>query len=119
TGTYPATALFPSKRRLLGDRLWSLLLMSIVLAAVIWSAMFIQHHLPWASVLYVCWLGILTALRVFFCIIMASLIWVPLGVWIGLRPAVAAKAQPVAQFLAAFPANLLYPVVVMLIVQFH
>ena len=36
----------------------------------------------------------------------------PIGVWIGLRPRVARAVQPVAQFLAAFPANLLFPVAV-------
>ena len=33
----------------------------------------------------------------------------PVGVWIGLRPKLAERVQPLAQFLAAFPANLLFP----------
>jgi len=44
---------------------------------------------------------------------------VPLGVLIGMRPALAEKIQPLAQFLAAFPANLLFPVFVIVIVRFH
>jgi NitT/TauT family transport system permease protein len=48
---------------------------------------------------------------------LASLIWVPVGVWVGLRPRATAVVQPVAQFLAAFPANLLFPLVVYLIVR--
>ena len=47
------------------------------------------------------------------------LVWVPVGVWIGLRPVWARRAQPVAQFLAAFPANLLFPPFVLFIVHFH
>jgi NitT/TauT family transport system permease protein len=43
---------------------------------------------------------------------------VPIGVWLGLRPAWARRVQPVAQFLAAFPANLLFPVFVVVIVRF-
>lgn len=54
--------------------------------------------------------------RVFVLIAIASAIWVPVGVWIGLRPGMAAIAQPIAQFLAAFPANLLFPIVVSAIV---
>jgi NitT/TauT family transport system permease protein len=50
--------------------------------------------------------------RVFVLIGLASAIWVPVGVWVGLRPEMASIAQPIAQFLAAFPANLLFPVVV-------
>src|SRR5208337_3510417 len=52
-------------------------------------------------------------------IVIASAIWVPLGVMIGLRPNLAEKIQPLAQFLAAFPANLLYPIFVLTIVHFH
>ena len=64
-------------------------------------------------------LGLYTMIRVIVLIILASLIWVPIGVWLGLRPAWARRAQPVAQFLAAFPANLLYPPFVIGIVYFH
>ncbi|HEX2322104.1 MAG TPA: hypothetical protein VHJ18_24245 [Streptosporangiaceae bacterium] len=51
-------------------------------------------------------------------IAVASVIWVPIGVWVGLRPGLARIVQPVAQFLAAFPANLLFPVAVSAIVAF-
>ena len=49
-------------------------------------------------------------------IAVASLVWVPVGIWVGLRPRAAEIVQPVAQFLAAFPANLLFPVVIYAIV---
>ena len=78
-----------------------------------------MENIPLAAVEHVFLLGLATASRVFVLIIICSLIWVPVGVWIGLRPNVAEIAQPVAQFLAAFPANLLYPLVVILIVKFH
>jgi NitT/TauT family transport system permease protein len=64
-------------------------------------------------------LGGLTLLRVVVLIAIASLIWVPVGVWIGLRPAVAERIQPLAQFLAAFPANVLFPFAVVGIVAFR
>ncbi len=57
-------------------------------------------------------LALLTMLRVFVLIAVASLVWVPIGVWVGLRPRVREVVQPVAQFLAAFPANLLFPLAV-------
>ena len=65
-----------------------------------------------------CWAAI-TLLRVVVLIALASLVWVPVGVWLGLRPAWARRVQPVAQFLAAFPANLLFPPFVVVIVRFH
>ena len=64
-------------------------------------------------------LGLFTLIRVVVLMVLASLIWVPIGVWIGLRPVWARRVQPVAQFLAAFPANLLFPPFVLFIVYFH
>ena len=55
--------------------------------------------------------------RVVALIALATLFWVPISVWIGLRPALAEKAQPLAQFLAAFPANVVFPVAVIAILQ--
>jgi NitT/TauT family transport system permease protein len=63
--------------------------------------------------------GLVTLLRVVVLIAGASLIWVPVGVWIGLRPKLAEQVQPLIQFLAAFPANLAFPVFVLAIVQFR
>jgi NitT/TauT family transport system permease protein len=62
--------------------------------------------------------GLATLLRVIVLIALATLIWVPIGVWIGLRPKIAERVQPLAQFLAAFPANLAFPVFVLLIVSY-
>ncbi|HXQ12941.1 MAG TPA: ABC transporter permease subunit [Caulobacteraceae bacterium] len=64
-------------------------------------------------------LGLITLTRVLVLIAIASLIWVPIGVWIGLRPAWTERVQPIAQFLAAFPANVLFPIAVGLIVALH
>ena len=57
--------------------------------------------------------------RVVVLLVLASLVWVPLGVIIGLNPRMATKVQPLAQFLAAFPANLFFPVAVFLLVRYH
>lgn len=64
-------------------------------------------------------LGMITFLRVMIMITLCSLVWVPIGVWIGLRPRAAAIVEPVAQILAAFPANLFYPFIVIFIVTYH
>ncbi len=57
-------------------------------------------------------LACITMFRVFFLIALASIVWVPIGVWVGLRPKAAQIVQPIAQFMAAFPANLLFPLAV-------
>ncbi|MDE0853429.1 MAG: ABC transporter permease subunit, partial [Nevskia sp.] len=94
----------------------------IVLAAAYggWRTVsFISHSLGLHELGHVILLGLITMARVILLVALASLVWVPIGVSIGLRPRLAALAQPVAQFLAAFPANLLFPVAVSLIVAFH
>ncbi len=64
-------------------------------------------------------LGAVTALRVIVLIAIATLVWVPVGVWIGLRPKMAQTVQPIIQFMASFPANLFYPLAVIAIRDFH
>jgi len=53
--------------------------------------------------------GAITFSRVVILLIIASIIWVPIGVWIGMDPKVSRLAQPVVQVLASFPANFLFP----------
>jgi NitT/TauT family transport system permease protein len=92
----------------------------IVLAWAAWRVIgFASTELSWSDLAQAVGLGLITLVRVVVLMIIASLIWVPIGVWLGLRPVWARRAQPVAQFLAAFPANLLFPPVVLFIVYFH
>jgi NitT/TauT family transport system permease protein len=69
------------------------------------------------DVLGVFGLGLITMLRVIILIALASVVWTPVGIYVGMRPHLARIIQPIAQFLAAFPANLLFPVAVFLIVR--
>jgi NitT/TauT family transport system permease protein len=101
------------------DAAWIALLLA-VLAWAVWRVQgFASRELSWSDVEQAMLLGLITLVRVVVLMIIASLIWVPIGVWLGLRPVWARRAQPVAQFLAAFPANLLFPPVVLFIVYFH
>jgi len=90
----------------------------LIVAGVYKIGTFISSNITIAEVLHVCALGAATAFRIVILIILSSLIWVPVGVWVGLRPGVSRWVQPIAQFLAAFPANLLFPFVVILIVRY-
>lgn len=65
---------------------------------------------------HVFYLGSLTSLRIIILIMLCSFVWIPIGVWIGVRPRWTLFAQPFIQFCAAFPANLVYPIVVISIV---
>jgi NitT/TauT family transport system permease protein len=97
---------------LLSDIAWYSTVAAIVALALWHIGRFVLEHIPLAEVGHVVELGSLTLFRVAVLIALASLVWVPIGVYIGLRPRVARAAQPIAQFLAAFPVNLLFPIVV-------
>jgi NitT/TauT family transport system permease protein len=102
---------FRPKRRSL-DLLWvSLVVLAVVLGLWHIVAVLIANTSV-REALQVCGLATLTMLRVFILIALASLIWVPIGVWVGMRPRAAQIVQPIAQFMAAFPANLLFPIAV-------
>jgi NitT/TauT family transport system permease protein len=71
----------------------------------------------WGDIFATLGLGFITMVRVTLLIALASVIWTPIGIYIGMRPHLSRIVQPVAQFLAAFPANLLFPVAVFVILR--
>ncbi len=103
----------------LGDKLWSTIVIAVYVGVFCYFSIDIVQHVKSSEIPYVFLLGLITACRVFVLIILCSLLWVPVGIWLGLRPAMSSIAQPIAQILAAFPANLLYPFVVVFIVANH
>src|SRR5580704_13672985 len=98
---------------------WNAVLAFATFAAFTDIVLFVRSEVDPQEVLHVVVLGFFTLLRVVVLIALAALVWVPVGVWIGFRPRLARRVQPVVQFLAAFPANLFFPVVVSLIVAFR
>jgi NitT/TauT family transport system permease protein len=78
----------------------------------------LHGHVGLAEIAEAFWLGLLTLGRVIVLVALASLVWVPVGVWIGLRPRLAMRMQLIVQILAAFPANLLFPAAVVGILHF-
>jgi NitT/TauT family transport system permease protein len=113
-----AKAAGPEPASRLGDVVFAIAVAAAVLYAITQIFDFVAATLSWRDLGEAVLLGLITLLRVVVLMVLASLIWVPIGVWLGLRPAWARRVQPVAQFLAAFPANLLFPPFVLLIVHF-
>jgi len=101
------------------DWIWGTFIALLTAYALYHIVLYVGTEVTFAEVGHVLLLGLYTLLRVAGLIFIASLIWVPLGVMIGLRPALAEKIQPLAQFLAAFPANLLFPVFVIVILRYQ
>ena len=100
------------------ERIWDATIAAVVFYALWVLVHFIHTEVGWSEVGRVFVLGFYTMSRVVVLIVLAALIWIPVGVWIGMNPRLAERAQAIIQFLAAFPANLMFPVAVFLIVRF-
>lgn len=100
------------------DLIWYICIGAAVAWIVSVIARFMAVEVGWTDLWVVLRLGTFTLLRVAILVALASVVWVPVGVMIGLRPQLAERVQPLAQFLAAFPANLLFPLAVIPIVRF-
>lgn len=100
------------------DILWYGLLMLSICVCMFFLGKFLHPVLNIANITVVFILGFITFLRVFILVLISSFIWVPIGVWVGLRPQLTAFVQPAAQFLAAFPANILFPFFVIIIINY-
>ncbi|MCX6471931.1 MAG: ABC transporter permease subunit [Corynebacteriales bacterium] len=92
----------------------NVVLVVIGTVAVAYGAMrvglFIDHTAGWGQVVHCIALGGLTFGRVVVLLIVSTVVWVPIGVWIGLNPRISRLAAPVIQVLASFPANFLFPI---------
>jgi len=95
---------------------WTAIVVALAAVALWQVASFVIQDITLADVAAALLLGLATLSRIVVLIAVASAIWVPIGVWVGTRSQVAELVQPVAQFLAAFPANLLFPIAVSAIV---
>jgi NitT/TauT family transport system permease protein len=99
------------------------LAIAATLVWLVWDAVKVAQEIKTdmtrTEMLRVVWLGVLTLLRVAAMTVLATLIWTPIGVWIGLRPRVARIAQPVAQIAASFPVNMTFPFIVGFFIAAH
>jgi len=83
---------------------------TVVVAYGAWRALdYVHVNVGLGAFGYVFALGAATFARVVVLLIVASVVWVPIGVWIGMNPKVSRLAQPVVQVLASFPANFVFP----------
>jgi NitT/TauT family transport system permease protein len=109
----------PAGRRKVGDiAYWTLI--GAALAYGAYSAIHYVATAPHAGlglIPHCVVLGAATFGRVVVLLIFGTLVWVPIGVWIGLNPRVARLAQPVVQVLASFPANFLFPFAVLAFIK--
>jgi NitT/TauT family transport system permease protein len=88
---------------------WYVFLSFITICALTYVVRFLHTDITWQDVLQATVFTLITSVRVLVLLSIASVIWIPVGIYIGNRPALCSAVQPVVQFLAAFPANLFFP----------
>ncbi|ORA79656.1 ABC transporter permease subunit [Mycobacterium malmoense] len=96
-------------RRRVGDAVFGLALFVALGYGAFRVIEYVAHSVGFAEAGHAALLGLATFARVVVVVVFSTLIWVPIGVWIGLNPKVTRLAQPVVQVLASFPANFLFP----------
>ena len=74
--------------------------------------------IPFTQISEMIYVGSWTLLRIAVLLVLCVLFWTPIGVWIGFRAQLADRILPVIQFLAAFPPNLLYPLLMEYILRY-
>jgi NitT/TauT family transport system permease protein len=109
----------PSILQRIVQALLSLALLLLVLYGLARGFLVVHSELTGHEVLHVIYLGFLTLLRVAFMVVFATLVWTPIGVRIGFSPRLARIAQPLVQIGASFPANLIFPVLVLVFLRWH
>jgi NitT/TauT family transport system permease protein len=101
------------------DAAWIAILGVVVTLAIYRIVTFcLSSHLTLLDVRTAFIMGLYTLARVIVLMLLATVIWVPIGVMIGLRPVLAKRVGAAAQFLAAFPSNLLFPIFVVFIIRY-
>jgi NitT/TauT family transport system permease protein len=97
------------RRRRLGDVVFWVAVVTVAAVVVVLGLLYLNSHLGFDHFPRLIAMGFATFARVVALLVISTLIWVPVGVKIGMSPKLSRYAQPVVQVLASFPAILLFP----------
>lgn len=109
----------PPGRRRCGDLVFTVAVCTVVAYGVYRALSYVHATVGLGAFGEAFALGAVTFARVVLILVVATAVWVPVGVWIGMNPRISRLAQPVVQLLASFPANFLFPFVIAFFVATH
>jgi NitT/TauT family transport system permease protein len=98
-----------ARRQRAGDAVFTVVVAAAVTYGAYRGLAYVNQHVGFGQFPDAFGLGAVTFLRVVILLVVSTLIWVPVGVAIGLSPKLTRYAQPIVQILASFPANFLFP----------
>ena len=102
-----------ASQRKIGDLVFNILMIILIIACAAQMLYFVATRTGLQEFAKAGALGALTFARVAVLILVSSLIWVPVGVYIGMNPKISRIMQPLVQILASFPANFIFPFAMM------
>lgn len=108
-----------TSQRKLGDLVFNIVMAVLILGLAAQMLYFVATRTGLQEFATAGALGALTFARVAVLIFVSSLIWVPVGVYIGMNPKISRIMQPVVQILASFPANFVFPFAMMWFMAWH
>ncbi|MFF2922462.1 ABC transporter permease [Streptomyces celluloflavus] len=114
-GTSPGHLRHDPVRRKRADLVFTVLYAVAVVAIVAKACSYVLDNVPVGEVGHAAWLALITYGRVIVLVVFSTVVWVPVGVWIGVNPRVNRIAQPIVQVLASFPSNFLFPLAVIVL----
>ncbi len=97
------------RKRPVQDRLYNSFLLCVTAALLIAAIRFVFREVSVSELGHAALLGMATAARVLFLLIIGTAIWTPIAVTIGFNKKLAELSQPVVQVLASFPSNFVFP----------
>lgn len=98
----------PARRRA-GDVVFTTVVTAVIAIGLWRMLVYVGQGAGLSSYGHAFLLGLATLARVVIIVVVGTMIWVPVGVWVGMNPRVTRYAQPVVQVMASFPANFLFP----------
>ena len=101
------------------NSLWAKIWYVVVISACIFYGIKLWEFFPRHDLILMPDLMFLTAVRVFIAMLLSVLLFVPIGVWIGMSPKMVRFFQPIIQILAALPSNIFYPIMAIYLITFH
>ena len=108
----------PASRRRAGDLIFAGVV-GVLIVWGVWRALAYFHAKDLFGQFPHCFaLGAITFSRVVVLVIGATLVWVPVGVKIGMSPRLARYAQPIVQVAASFPAIFVFPLAIIVFQKF-
>lgn len=108
-----------SSQKNIQDILWYTLICSIFIYTAYQIITFLQHNISLQETIHAFYLGLITTIRIICTTALTIIFWLPVSIYIGSKPKLLKFAQPLVLMLASFPANIIFPICVLLITKYH